>query len=136
MLDYDGINEEYRASIDRAERDLLAALLAAMKDGEVTTVRRIPFVWEICDSCGGSGGHSRHLGAFTTDEIAEWSDEFEEGYLSGSFDKTCEACAGTGKVRVIDEEVLPVDVREWIEGYRDDAYWDAAAIKSERLAGC
>jgi RecJ-like exonuclease len=57
--------------------------------------------WQICSTCEGEGKHSRHLGAYTSDEFhREFDDESAEHYFSGDYDKPCGDCEGTGKVRV------------------------------------
>jgi hypothetical protein len=63
---------------------------------------RIPANWEICGTCRGNGQHSRNLGAFTQDEWDAQGFEFQEEYLAGAYDSTCESCDGTGKVLVAD----------------------------------
>jgi RecJ-like exonuclease len=63
----------------------------------------LPTRWEICDMCRGEGKESAYLGAFTSEDFAE-DYEFFEDYMAGRYDRTCEACRGTGKVKVVDED--------------------------------
>ena len=60
--------------------------------------------WIICPTCSGVGHSSRHLGVVDP-HSPDWSpDEFEE-YLSGAYDRPCNTCNGTGKVRDDDEAI-------------------------------
>lgn len=58
----------------------------------------VPGQWVICDACGGDGGTSAHLGAFTAGDWRELDEEWKNDYLRGAFDKNCEECRGTGKI--------------------------------------
>lgn len=59
----------------------------------------IPAEWIICHDCQGNGSHSKHLGAFTQEDIdRDWSHGEWEDYLDGAYDKQCEECKGSGKV--------------------------------------
>ncbi len=73
------------------------------EDGEVEEIY-LPYVWQICDDCKGSGTRD-NLGAITADEWNnDWDDDEKEMYLSGAYDVRCEDCDGTGKVQVVDTE--------------------------------
>lgn len=61
--------------------------------------------WIICPTCSGDGSHSRDLGSFTVDEFNEaFDDEEQEMYFSGAYDRCCETCGGSGKIREDDED--------------------------------
>lgn len=134
-IDYDGIQLSYEAQIIESDKQLLDALLDAVKDEELA-----PFTfhmeWVICDYCRGNGGHSRRFGAMSSDEFAEWSDESREAYLRGAYDDRCEACDGSGKVYEMNEGALPEEVIEFIDNYRQYAFDSASESRAERIAGC
>jgi hypothetical protein len=134
-IDYDGIMLARESELNSDERRLIASMMDAMKDGEIPTVD-VPTKWSICDYCDGDGGHSRRFGAISADEWHEWSEEAQESYLSGRYDERCDLCNGSGKVRIINEDALPVEVQKWIHAYREDAYDSAMERYSERMAGC
>ena len=134
-IDYDGISLARESELNSSERRLISSLIDAMKDGEIPTVN-LATVWAICDYCEGEGGHSRRFGAISAEDFAEWDEDSRHSYLSGRYDERCEACSGSGKVRVLNEDILPAEVQEWIDGYRQDAYDSAQATYYERLAGC
>ena len=56
--------------------------------------------------------------------------------MSGAYDTRCNACSGSGKVREINLEMLPSEVVEYIENYRQCASESASERYYERLAGC
>lgn len=116
MIDYDAITYFGEESWDRAEKDMIMFLKEAMIDGEVTKCN-INYEWEICDSCRGEGSHSKHLGAFTSYEVADWDDEEKERYFTGVYDQSCTKCNGTGKVKELNIDSMPDDVQQWIESY-------------------
>ena len=60
------------------------------------TQRRRGSTWAICDECQGEGHHARGLGEVNLDE---WEEEEVERYYAGVYDRSCEDCRGTGKVR-------------------------------------
>lgn len=56
--------------------------------------------WLICPTCHGDGHHCQHLGAITEeDRERDWDADSWEDYMNGLYDKTCETCGGSGKVR-------------------------------------
>ena len=102
------------------------------EDG-VEQEHQLPAKWEICGNCHGEGKHSHAVdgNGITSSEWAEWDDEERETYMSGGYDKTCEECSGSGKVRVLDEGAC---TPEQLELYEKDARakWEAdAADRSE-----
>ena len=99
--------------------------------------RVLPTGWEICGSCDGHGKSSAYLGAITeADRERDWDeDEFAE-YMRGGYDRPCDECNGTGKVKVVDVKALTDEEREAWEGKcaEDDEY--RAECESERRYGC
>lgn len=51
--------------------------------------------WMICDACGGEG-HRDTLGVINPEE---WDEDELENYFAGGYDKSCDVCGGSGKVR-------------------------------------
>lgn len=130
-IDYDGINSFIDEQANRCEAGLISDLSDAMRDGSITRVS-IQLCWEICDVCHGDGGHSNRLGVIN---LNEWSDDEIDGYFNGRYDVTCERCNGSGKVRVIDESVLPDDVASFINEYRNSYFEDLCERRSEMMYG-
>jgi DnaJ-class molecular chaperone len=52
--------------------------------------------WQICPHCEGDGHHAKSLGVINMEDADE---EFREDYFAGRYDRTCEICNGSGKVR-------------------------------------
>lgn len=92
--------------------------------------------WVICATCRGSGGHSNRLGAFSADEWNEHDEEFQSSYMSGAYDENCDTCDGTGKVLMLNEDVLSDEARGYLQDYLEDEYETAAMERAERMAGC
>ncbi len=69
-------------------------------------------VWAICSYCHGNGVSSAYLGAFTEDETAEGPD-FYEDYMEGYYDRACENCDGSGKMRVLPVSLRTPEVNEY-----------------------
>ena len=134
MIDYDGIDYACNQMHDKYEKMLVQTLIDAMNDGEITRCP-ITYEWEICESCRGNGSHSKHLGVISSESWNEWSDEDQYFYMSGGYDKTCDLCDGSGKVKELDIENLPDDVQKFIEQYYQDAANDIAIRRSEMYMG-
>lgn len=102
-------------------------------NGDIIT---IPARWEICGSCRGEGESSRYLGAFTADDMHDLGDDFREDYVTGRYDRTCDECGGSGKVREIDlNRATPEQVSAY--GRDMDALAELRAMEaSERRMGC
>jgi hypothetical protein len=77
---------------------------------ELDTELALPTAWAICDDCRGNGTRALHGIAITSDEWADWDDEDRHAYLSGHYDTICQACDGSGKVEIVDEERCPPEV--------------------------
>jgi len=82
--------------------------------------------WAICSRCRGNGTSTAYLG-----DVTEWLREdpdAAEDYFGGMYDKPCDECSGTGKVRTLPAE-SPV-AHEWAEWQRDEAE-DRATRRAE-----
>ncbi len=97
-------------------------------DGEV----ELPFKWEICGQCRGHGTSSRYLGAFTADQMRE-DPEFAEDYMNDEYDRTCETCGGSGKVKVLDRTKTPADQLEAYDAQQRDLEDVRSIERQERL---
>jgi hypothetical protein len=96
----------------------------------------LPFNWEICSHCHGHGKSSAYLGAYTRDDMDEAGPEFLEDYMAGSYDRHCDSCDGTGKVKVANFARMPKAQREaYREQCRIDAELDAEEASERRMLG-
>lgn len=95
--------------------------------------RELPFFWAICGQCQGEGKSSAYLGAFTSERMDEAGPEFREDYISSAYDRTCETCGGSGKVKVVDQKRMTrADAATYTEQQQDEA--EARAVeRQERL---
>jgi hypothetical protein len=56
--------------------------------------------WIICPCCRGEGKSSAYLGSYSREEFErEFDYEEQEAYFNGDYDRTCDTCHGSGKVR-------------------------------------
>jgi len=96
----------------------------------------LPYRWEVCHYCDGSGGSSAYLGAFTPDELWEQGEEFVEDYLGGRYDRDCPECGGRTTVPVVDEDHCdPAALAAY--NRQQELEWEfRAAQEAERRAGC
>lgn len=110
-------------------------------EGEAGDVEiALPFRWAICSCCEGSGKSSAYLGAITEADRAPggtWDDpEQFRDYMAGAYDRDCDPCEGTGKVKVADEAKMSKAERaEYRAQVRADREIDAEEA-AERRAGC
>lgn len=89
---------EYRKTLREQAEDLFPGDEEAQETWVEEYEDRSP--WMICPDCGGDGHHSKHLGAFTQEDVdRDWDPEPWQGYLRGEYDKTCDTCGGSGKIR-------------------------------------
>ena len=96
----------------------------------------LPFKWEICSVCEGRGKSSAYLGAYTQDEMDQQGPEFFEDYIGGVYDRTCDACESTGKVKVADKaRISKLNWREWEAQCRADREVDAEERAERRQLG-
>ena len=94
----------------------------------------LPTRWEICDCCNGDGKTSRHLGCFTSSEWADQDEDFRHDYMAGHYDRRCDECGGSGKVRVVDEDRLTrAQLKAWNEQCQFDADYEALCAAERRV---
>jgi RecJ-like exonuclease len=101
----------------------------------------LPLRWEICCHCDGHGtdrGASVECdgGGFTASEWAEQDHDFREDYLAGYYDRTCEACCGSGKVEVVDEDRCTSELWSAWQQQCEDLAAERAMERAERRMGC
>jgi DnaJ-class molecular chaperone len=115
----------------------MAKNITTLFDGEDNEIE-LPTKWAICGTCDGEGKHSRHLGAYTRDEFYEafGTPEEREDYFAGFYDKSCEDCDGTGKVKVVDDSRLTEEQRTALREAVDDEAEYQATVEAERRMGC
>lgn len=95
--------------------------------------------WAICDGCEGEGKHSKGLGCISSEEMDDWSPEEKQDYFSGKYDRRCEDCGGSGKVRVPEAGApfwvrrLWVQERQWAEACA--SYAQDVAYERRMLSG-
>lgn len=94
--------------------------------------RELPFRYVICGQCEGHGRSSAYLGAFTGDQMREDPD-FADDYRAGVYDRSCETCGGSGKVKVVDRaKCSKADLAAYDAQQRESAECDAIQ-RQERL---
>lgn len=102
--------------------------------------RDLPTRWEICGCCNGNGTSSRYLGAITQSDRepgGDWEDPDEfEAYMAGEYDRRCDECEGSGKVRVVDVEHLSAEDLAAYEAACDEERDYQACLAAERRMGC
>lgn len=106
-------------------------------DDDAQTEIKLPTRWEICGSCNGEGTTSRHVecdgGGFTGSEWADLDDDFKDDYLAGRFDRACDECSGSGKVKVPDfDRLTPEQRAAWEE--QEDERAECDAIQRAEIA--
>lgn len=120
--------------VHRGARESLFTVIVDEGEDDEREVR-LPTCWAICYECQGEGVRALGGMAITESEWREWDFEDRETYFSGGYDRPCEECGGSGKVRVIDEHSCSSDL---LALYYDhvDAYNETEAIyRSERAMG-
>ena len=96
----------------------------------------LPFKWEICSVCEGRGKSSAYLGAYTRDDMDEAGPEFMEDYMAGNYDRACDACNGSGKVKVADRAKMTTAQRtEYDAQLKAEADCDAEERAERRQLG-
>ena len=83
--------------------------------------------------CLGDGATSAHLGVIDHDD---WDDDELRAYLNGAYDRSCDACRGSGKVKGLDYDLLTPDQRVVVEDQDDQDANYQAEMASERRMGC
>jgi RecJ-like exonuclease len=93
-------------------------------DDENPDGRALPFKWCICPHCEGNGTSSAYLGAFTGEQLRD-DPEFAEDYIAGHYDRACDTCGGSGKVKVVDARRTPkADLKAYRRQQADNAECD------------
>ena len=101
---------------------------------------KLPTIWVICSCCRGEGKSSLYLGAITQGDRepgGSWDDpEAFEDYMNGHYDRPCDECEGSGKVKVVDVKAMKPDLKEIYEADIRDAREMRAIERAERKMGC
>jgi hypothetical protein len=58
----------------------------------------------VCPQCRGKGPSTAYLGSYTAEEWDEAGEDFQDDYLSGYYDVTCETCDGRNVVDELTDE--------------------------------
>lgn len=92
----------------------------------------LPSKWAICPCCHGEG--NLHP-TYTMEEFMEANSEEErEDYLAGAYDRRCDDCGGTGKIKIIDEDrCLPADLEEYRIQERERLASEYTAMMERKL---
>lgn len=114
--------------------------LVVTLDEEEENEIKVPCTWEVCSCCGGTGTSTAYLGSWTQDEWNEESYEFQENYLNGVYDRTCQECEGKRVVPSIQNEAYLTEEQKTAVDYyyswlRDEAYDNAVYRAEMRLMG-
>lgn len=116
-------------ALDKQPKEIIKALDVEDWDKTLPDLVEIevPSQIKICGACSGEGKSSAYLGAFSGRRLEEAraDTEFWEDYMNGQYDRICETCDGSGRVRVpIDQ--LPEFIAKAIQD-ADDADAESAA---------
>jgi hypothetical protein len=57
--------------------------------------------WEICGECRGEGKHCHHIDGNGLPDSFREDDDSMEDYFSGAYDRECESCDGSGKLKMM-----------------------------------
>lgn len=92
----------------------------------------------VCFACNGRGKSSAYLGAFTSDEWDEMGQDWQEDYISGTYDRRCEECEGERITLEVDRDSYANQrdnrLEKWDEHCRNIYGWIAEEM-AERRAG-
>jgi hypothetical protein len=103
-------------------------------DDGIEVTHRLKCRWEVCGTCEGEGRHvnpSIDCGGLTREDF-DRDPGFEEDYMGGAYDVTCNECKGRTTVPVIrEDDPLFAEYQE----YRTELYNDAAESAAERAMG-
>jgi hypothetical protein len=114
--------EEYEAAVASVGRRM---------DGSLIN----PSPWVICACCEGNGTQCR-LGVLSEETRYDWDDEDWANYRNGRYDRACEACKGSGKVREDEQGYQHLDGDGLSTEYRSRRSWmDDAESRMERMMG-
>lgn len=79
----------------------------------------LPSCWAICGTCRGNGTLALH----------------GETYMNGGYDTACDDCGGSGKLKVVDEDALSLELRAAWETWRRELAESRACEAAERRMG-
>jgi hypothetical protein len=101
-------------------------------EGEPEEIQ-LPASWHICSHCSGGGKSSAYLGSFTRESLNEDPD-FAEEYMNGGYDRPCEACSGSGKVLLIDEDrCITEDQKRALKHQRDQEEYEHESYQERKM---
>ena|SRR3982751_5958519 len=98
----------------------------------------LPMKWAICETCSGNGRHSLAIdghGITQEERDRDWDDESWADYLQGKYDKTCNDCSGTGKVKIVDEDRLTTKEQALWSAWQQEEYEYRKMCEMERRMG-
>lgn len=98
---------------------------------------QLPTKWEVCSVCEGAGKHvnpSIDANGLSAEELYEDPD-FAEDYFNGTYDVTCNRCAGRTTERVVDlDRLTPEQLKLYEEQCEADSEYEAMC-RAERAMG-
>lgn len=109
------------------------------EEGDEVDPIEVPTEWIICGTCRGNGKHSVAVdghGITAEERERDWDDESWQNYMDGMYDRSCEECNGSGKVRQIMFEQLPPRLQTAIEQYWEEEADYRRTCEAERRFGC
>lgn len=88
----------------------------------------------VCDRCGGNGKHVNPAvdACGITPEEFDRDPDFAESYFNGTYDVTCEKCAGDRVVGVVSTEKLPKALRKRVAAQIEYEVWERGERAYER----
>jgi len=125
------MDTRYRAATNRQQREFMQEV-AREEFGSTIPMRK-----EVCPSCHGNGSYvnpnidSHGIGV---DEFYEDPD-FEESYLAGHYDMTCEECEGTNVIDVVNKDFATPEMVKFVADWYTDYYESLAEQEAEMRMG-
>jgi hypothetical protein len=98
----------------------------------------LPTRWTVCPTCNGAGRHVNpaiDCNGLTAADFAEDPD-FEEAYFGGTFDQTCNQCAGRTTVPAVDRDACNPALLAAFDEQQNSYYDDLATQRAELALGC
>lgn len=114
------------------ENNSTATVLIYDDSGEEMLIT-VPFYYNRCDTCDGSGSYvnpSIDSGGITQDDWDDWSHEEQDYYFSGGYDICCATCSGSGEVPEPDTEKATPEQMKLVEAKIKENY--LYALERER----
>jgi hypothetical protein len=110
------------------------------EEGEETT-HHLPAVFIVCATCHGRGKamtRSMREHGYTQEDMDELGQDFQDDYMSGVYDVTCDVCDGARVVLQLDaataKREMPAVLRAYREHLREEEEY-RAICRAERDAG-